>query len=390
MGEGVKKKAGLVNTESSTAHRQDLERLLEVVSRGKYMWESTFDAIGDPVMIVNDRYQIERANRAAAKAADIDVRHMIGKTCYQLLAKRDKVCPGCPLQQTLDGLEPHPVTIEKFTDDKVFQVSSYPLNYQVTEHNAVVHHYRDVTEERKLHRMIAQTEKMAALGMLAGGVAHEINNPLSGILAFTQLLQRDLTSDSPMQDDLKEIESAALRCKAIVENLLNFSRQTKSSDRSPIDINKTIEAILPLFRLKLKLMQVEVETFYADNLEPVFGNAAQIQQIVLNLIGNAADAMSEGGVVKLTTEKDARNKVVEIKVNDTGMGIKPDHINNIFDPYFTTKTVGNGTGLGLSISYNIIQEHQGDIKVESQVGKGTTFTICLPIYDGDESDKEIS
>ncbi|OGP12298.1 MAG: hypothetical protein A3I75_05660 [Deltaproteobacteria bacterium RIFCSPLOWO2_02_FULL_50_16] len=378
MGDGVKNSTFSIPQAEKSQTKQDLEQLFEIVSRAKYMWESTFDAIGEPVMIINDTYEIERANLATAEIVKIDVRKLIGKKCYEIFAKRQTICPGCPLEKTLMFLTPHALNIEHFFGDKEFHVSSYPLQYKVTHKNSVVHHYRDVTEEKKLQRTIAQTEKMAALGMMAGGVAHEINNPLSGILAFSQLIQRDLDPKSSLCEDIKEIENAAHRCKGIVENLLNFSRQTKSTDRGPIDINETIESALPLFRMKLRTMNVEVATEYSKGLEHVFGNRSQIQQVILNLISNAADAMPEGGIIHLRTKKNVEGNFAKIEVQDTGIGIKGKNLNRIFDPYFTTKDLGNGTGLGLSISYNIIQEHQGKIEVQSEEGKGSIFTVLLP------------
>ena len=380
MGKKVKKKTVLPFQIEKTNNNQDLKKLLEVVSRGKYMWETTFDAIKDPVMIINEDYEIERANRAAADVVGIDIRKFVRNTCYKIFAEREEPCPDCPLQKTLSDREPHAVDIPHFPGDREFHVSSYLLDYKVTDKRSIVHHYRNVTEEVKLQRTIVQTEKMAALGMMAGGVAHEINNPLSGILAFVQLIQRDLDKESPAQEDLKEIENAALRCKKIVENLLNFSRQTKGIDRSHIDLNETVQSILPLFRLKLKSLNIDLKENYTPGLEPVLGNAPQLQQVILNVISNAADAMPKGGVVTIRTGRDSTGQLAQIQIQDTGMGIKKEDLNGIFNPYFTTKSLGRGTGLGLSISYNIIQEHGGKIEVKSEVNKGSTFTIFIPIY----------
>ncbi|MDO8462192.1 MAG: ATP-binding protein [Deltaproteobacteria bacterium] len=379
---------GVSAKSSSPREVESLKKLVDQISHAKQMWQATFDAILDPVMIISQDYQIERANLASATVSGIEIRKMIGKRCYEVFAKRDSTCPFCPLQQTLKTERPDSVFIDKMRPNEDFQVSSYPFGPVHDRKGSVVHHYRDVTEEKVLQQKLMQSEKMVAIGMLAGGVAHEINNPLGGILAFTQLAMKEIDEGHRVHGDLKEIEGAALRCKKIVENLLNFSRQTKDSDRSSFDLPQAIEKILPLFRLKLKSMGIDVETNYDQSLPLISGNESRLQQVILNLLTNASQSMPEGGKITLRVRRSETNGSVKLVVKDSGRGIRKEHLSRIFDPYFTTKAVGEGTGLGLSISYSIIAEHGGRIEAQSEWGKGSQFTVTLPVSR--DSTKEVS
>lgn len=362
---------------------KDLEQLVKTISRGKYMWESTFDAITSPVMIVSSDYRILRANLAAATASSIDVRAMIGSLCYQTLAGFDSPCPGCPLKNTLDTGNSLFHSLAPFKkSSREYNVNAYPLSPHKGEAQAVLH-YREVTEENKLQRQLLQSEKMAAIGTLAGGVAHEINNPLGGILAFTQLAMRDLPRDHPAQSDLKEVEDAALRCKQIVQDLLDFSRQRKDEPFQPVQLNEVLTKILPLIGVQAKSSRINITTRFEEGLPLIQGSFHRLQQVFLNLATNANQAMKNGGRLGLKTYSDRKTKRVFAEVSDTGQGIEHGHADKIFDPYFTTKGQGEGTGLGLSITYGIIQDHDGRIEVKSRKPseRGTLFIIEFPMID---------
>jgi two-component system NtrC family sensor kinase len=266
--------------------------------------------------------------------------------------------------------------------DGDFIVNSYPLvrsrGARATEEAGplAVHHYRDVTEEKRLQRKLIQSEKMAAIGMLAGGVAHEINNPLAGILAFAQLLKNELTNPEA-QSDLNEIEQAAKRCKKIVEDLLMFARPHGETELKKVALTEAVDQILPLAKLNLKHRNVTLATHYATSLPPVRGNQARLQQVFLNLINNAAQSMNEGGEVAVGIAAGPGGSQVVAEVKDRGSGIRKEDIAKIFDPFYTTKG-REGTGLGLSICYSIISEHGGKLEVESEVGVGSVFRVILP------------
>lgn len=373
----VKKSKGPEKDEGLSVER--LKELLEIVSRGKYMWESTFDAIRDPVLIIDRDYNIERANLEAARRAGRDIRGLVGQKCFRVFAQREMVCPGCPLEEVLRSKESRSVEIERLMPDRDFQVASYPLVQNLKSGDyRVVHHYRDITEARRLQRKLIQSEKMAAVGILASGVAHEINNPLAGILAFAQLLLKDLPGEGHARDDLKEIENAAKRCKKIVEDLLIFSRPHGEGGMQSISLMDEIEKILPLAKLNLRHKSVSLVTDYGEGLPKVLGNSVRLQQVFLNLIANAAQATPEGGTIALRLRLSEDRGHLLAEVEDHGCGISKEILPRIFDPFFTTKGMGEGTGLGLSICYTIISEHGGRIEVESEIGKGSLFRVVLP------------
>lgn len=357
----------------------ELESLIQTISVGKYMWESTFDAITNPVMIVSPDYKILRANRAAARASKVDVRKITGTICYQTLAGSDKPCQGCPLPSTLRTRSSHVSSLEPFKKSgHHYQVNAYPI-IPAQEGEEVVLHYRDVTEEKELQRQLMHSEKMAAIGMLAGGIAHEINNPLGGILAFAQLAMRDLPAVHEAQGDLKEIEEAALRCKRIVQDLLDFSRQNRDEVMIEVNLNDAIQKIVPLIQVQARTSQIDNIIDLAPGLPQIRGSAHKLQQVFLNLAANAYQAMTHGGVLTIRTFLDQQKNRVCALISDNGPGIPNDHMDKIFDPYFTTKDQGKGTGLGLSITYGIVQEHQGKIEVENKKEGGTQFLISFPL-----------
>ena len=237
-------------------------------------------------------------------------------------------------------------------------------------------YYRNITEEIRLRQEVFQQEKMAAIGMLAGGVAHEVNNPLGGVLAFTQLLLQRVKSEDPVYEDLKEIESAAIRCKKIIQDLLDFSRVSGDKEKSQVDVNVLLEKVVPFVRMELRSLNVDLKLNLDKQIQKIEGAPDRLQQVFLNLMTNACHAMPKGGALALTTKKVSEG--VEIEIKDNGAGIPKENLHRIFEPFFTTKKPGKGTGLGLAISYRIIQDHGGRMEVESEVNRGTTFTLFLP------------
>lgn len=223
---------------------------------------------------------------------------------------------------------------------------------------------------------LLQSEKMAAFGQLATGVAHELRNPLAGVLGYAQLALKKVGQEGPIRAQLSIIEGGVKRCLSIIERLMKFARQEKV-DFSAIDLNLLVEETITLVAHLMVSNGVVIEKALSSPLPKMNGNANQIMQVVMNLMMNAQQAMPEGGVIKVATL--FKEDHIEFLVADSGTGIPKDLHQKIFEPFFTTKQAGKGTGMGLSVSYGIVQEHQGKIHVESEVGQGTTFTVTFPI-----------
>jgi len=237
---------------------------------------------------------------------------------------------------------------------------------------------RDVTEERRLADQLLQREKLAAIGQLVSGVAHELNNPLAGILAFAQLLEGVPQSAEEQRDAIATIQREAKRASKIVANLLLFARQ-RSPERSPTDVNQVMRDTLELRRYVLRTQQVEVLTQFDETLPRTWADAFQLQQVALNLLTNAEQALrAHDGARCITLATRMHDGLLEMSVSDTGPGIPAAQLDQVFNPFFTTKAVGEGTGLGLAISDGIVRQHGGTIRVESREGAGATFTIVLP------------
>jgi len=234
----------------------------------------------------------------------------------------------------------------------------------------------DITQRVRLEDQMVQTEKLTSLGLLAAGVAHEVNTPLAVISNYIQMLAKQIPAEDPRQKTIDRIVKQTFRASEIVNNLLNFSR-TGGTEPVAVDLNTVLEETLTLVQHPFKTAQVAIVRSYSDDLPPVLGSATRLQQVFLNLFMNARDAMPNGGMLEVRTG--SHNGSVEIEVSDTGIGIPAENLHRIFDPFFTTKSTGRGTGLGLSVSYGIIKEHAGKVDVRSTPGKGTSFRLEFPV-----------
>lgn len=237
---------------------------------------------------------------------------------------------------------------------------------------------RDVTEKRKMANQLAQTEKLASIGQLASGVAHEINNPLGVIHCYSNLIAKTVAPETQIMNDIKTIQKHTDQCKSVVEALLNFARVSESAT-ALTDIHACIEEMLDVLETQMKNDGIQVRRRFAEELPPLTLDAHKIRQVLMNLLINARQALSGGGTIEIRTDIDKSQAAVLLEISDTGTGIPEKYIGKIFDPFFTTKSAGQGTGLGLSVSYGIIKQHGGDIRVKSRIGQGTTFTILLPM-----------
>jgi two-component system NtrC family sensor kinase len=253
---------------------------------------------------------------------------------------------------------------------------------------------RDKKQRVESEIKLLQSEKQASIGKLAGGVAHEINNPLTGIFTFTHMLLRRKDIPEDLRPDLETIAQETERVRKIVKGLLDFSRQTEL-DREPTDVNRLIRHTMSLIENQALIKGVSLNFEQGEGLPMITLDRNQMQSVLLNIIINALDATDPGGSITVTsgigvsTSKPGQNGI-EILCTDTGCGIPPENLNKLFDPFFTTKDVGHGTGLGLSVSYGIVERHGGTIWVQSKVGKGTTFKVWLPMEEQEAGDENIS
>ncbi len=258
---------------------------------------------------------------------------------------------------------------------RIFDIAKTPLLDNTMNPYGTVIVFEDTTEKISLQQQLLTSEKLASVGLLSAGVAHEINTPLTGISSSVQMLQKKL-SGSPHVQILQRIEAQTERVARIVKSLLNFARNPSESSMHPVDLKESLQEIISLIDYKLKNMNINLD-LELESIKPIWAQGERLQQVFINIILNAIDAMPNGGNLKIELFQKNRHAITNIR--DTGTGIKKQHLPHIFDPFFTTKGLGRGTGLGLSISYAIIKEHEGHITVESRSGKGSLFSIYLPM-----------
>jgi two-component system NtrC family sensor kinase len=233
------------------------------------------------------------------------------------------------------------------------------------------------SELREIQSHLIQSEKLASIGKLAAGIAHEINNPLGAVLVYSHLILEDVPPGQPHHENLSKIVKETTRCKEIVKGLLDFARP-KEPQRQPTDLHELLDRCLAITERQALFHNIKVEKTYHPNLPKIVADSGQLQQVFMNIIFNAAEAMDGNGTLTIRTSRLQDRDQVAVAIADSGHGIKEEHKDRLFEPFFTTKEVGRGTGLGLAISYGIVQRHHGTIEVHSEAGRGATFTIILP------------
>ena len=258
--------------------------------------------------------------------------------------------------------------------NRIFDVARTPLLDNALQPYGTIIVFEDVTDKVRLQQQLLTSEKLASIGLLSAGVAHEINTPLTGISSYIQMLQKKL-ADTHYAQILEKVEAQTDRVARIIKNLLTFARSPSEASFQRVDLKQSLEEILSLIDYKLKNMNIRLDLELAP-VPPLYAQGERLQQVFINIILNALDAMPGGGELGIRLE--ARDGAAVVRISDTGTGIRPEHLSRIFDPFFTTKGVGKGTGLGLSISYAIVKEHDGRIEVASEPGRGSAFTIILP------------
>jgi two-component system, NtrC family, sensor kinase len=338
--------------------------------------QNIIESINAGVLASNLDGKIEAWNSALERLYGLSRSEALGKTL-------DAIFPSELRAELSQASDPHhTLNLYKFRlrnaeeHSLIVNLSVVPL---IGKQNEVIGRlliFTDLTERVNLEDQLVQAEKLSSIGLLAAGVAHEVNTSLAVITSNAQLLMRQMDAEDPRSRTLDKIIKQAFRASDIANNLLKFSR-VSGSEYSDLELNRVISETLSLVEPMLKAAKITVNAQLGEALPAVHGNAGKLQQVFMNLIMNARDAMPRGGELTIATE--AENSSVHVEVSDNGVGIPSDHLHKIFDPFFTTKTTSRGMGLGLAVTYGIIREHSGSIQVDSVVGRGTTFRVELPI-----------
>jgi signal transduction histidine kinase len=346
-----------------------VDRLLleNELTKFSFRWEKTFDGIKDPIAIIDVDLEVLRANKKFSGK-------LSRKKCYESFAGRTSPCEGCPIETSFQTGESQRSQIQ--VGEKIYEVHSYPINLQGGgKPTNAVHQYVEITQRRELYLRLLQSEKMGAIGLLAGNIAHELNNPLTGLRSLSQVLLQDTAKDSNIHNDLREIEKAAARSQQIIRNLREFSQGVTQEVR-PLSLDDIIQKTIPMLKTVMRIHRQDFDLQAKGHLIEV--EPQMIQQVVFNLVNNACQAMKDPGVLTVKTWHDPKTKMVHMSVADTGTGIPPKILEKIFEPFFTTKKEGLGTGLGLSLARKIIESYSGQVAVQTKEGEGSTFLVSFP------------
>ncbi len=367
--------------------------LFEEISKEKKEWERTFDAITDMVWIEDGRQRVIRANHTLLMRTGYSKSEIMNKHCGEILDKLGILLDGSMCAETLSCKQPAFQEL-KSAGNSIYNFWAYPLIDEEGQLYAIVHYLKDVTAQRRIEQQLIRADKLASLGTLVAGIAHEINNPLGIIAGYSEaLLDRAaapalsaVNEFEDFPDYLKTIHSEIFRCKGILKSLLEFARPSGGTFRE-IDINELIKEVLLLLQHRTARLKHSLELDLDRGVPKIHADAGSLRQLLLNLLLNAIYFTPEGGSIFIKTETDDTleetrfpgcPRRVRLSVTDTGSGIPEDLIDKVFDPFFTTKPVGEGTGLGLTISHKIVEEHNGFIDVKSESGRGASFIITLP------------
>lgn len=364
----------------------DQRKLEKKIRESKRNLEAIFDGIQDQLSLQTPDFNILRMNKAVSAKYSLPFHELIGRKCYEAYYGRDLPCEKCPMKTTLKTLQPAS-SIMRITDsDTTLRIFSYPILDDSGRLLSVIENAQDITEEQRLQEQLIQSEKLVGIGILASGIAHEINNPLSGIIGMTEIAMEE-ENPSEIKGYLADVLNCAQRIGEITKGLRSYSRIAKDGEQTLIDVNEVLEGSVKMVRMAIKVSPVEVIQKF-QSVEKIEANPGEIQQVFTNLITNAFQAMNEkGGRLTLCTRP--LKDWVEVRVEDTGMGIPEKYVKKVFDPFFTTKNPGEGTGLGLNIVYRIVTKYGGSIDVESKEMLGTTFTVKFPIRRLNHEEKSV-
>ena len=377
--------SGVVTVTKDITERKVRE---QQIKESKAMLQAVFDGILEPLIMLNKDLQIKVLNKAAKQYYQISEYHeVVGCCCYEAFRGRSTPCEGCIIPAAIISNEATVFERSGFIDpSRSEQIIVYPLKRDESQANAAIIRISDITEAKLTQKQLLQSEKLASVGELAAGVAHEINNPINGVINYAQLLIDDAKNQGYGIDIPERILKEAERVASIVKNLLFFARETEDKPRS-VDVHNIVADVLELVEKQLNNDNILLKLDINDDLPKINANSQKIQQVLVNLLSNARYALNQkypgfhqDKVLQLKGEimDVAGKKFLRITIHDKGEGIPGDIIDKICDPFFSTKPQGEGTGLGLSISYGIVEDHGGHLSFESKDGKYTTAIVDLP------------
>ncbi len=347
--------------------------------------QAIFDSISDGIVVYDHDGLVQHHNLITPQLFPRKL--LPGKSCRELFHPDIPRHRECPVELAIHGrrVERSLVAEGEGGKSQYVDVTATPISGELGENNRALLFFRDISEKRLQEMRLIQTEKMSSIGVLATGIAHEINNPLTSVAGYAEALQRRFRDQPELKEDprldvfphyLEVIIRESYRCKGIIDHLLNFGRKSDGMNVK-VEINESLGEILELIRNQPGYKRIKVVTGLQRDLPPVLGDPSGLRQLCMNLLINAHQAIKGAGTVEVTTAYTAGG-MVTITIRDTGCGMKQGIMDRIWEPFFTTKEVGKGVGLGLALTYNIIKRHGGDIRVESRVNEGSLFTVTLP------------
>ncbi len=350
------------------------KHLEQAIIESKKRLMAVFDGIMSPLTITDLDHNIIMVNKATASLFNDKIPRLLGRKCYEAFRKENEPCPNCPVTETIrTGKPSHRLSTNPIVN-RTLEEYTFPIFDASGNLSLIINYGIDVTDKIKMERQLVQADKMASLGTLAAGIAHEIRNPMATINLNTQILLRDLDLDEEHQVYMLDIQKEVKKIERIISEILEFSKP-RPAHLIESNINEVVLSVHELTRVQLRKDDLRVHFNLNESLPAVLIDPAQVSQVVINLVINAMQAMPEGGDLTITTQMDPITRRVELLVDDTGVGIPPDNLSKIFDPFFTNKP--EGTGLGLAIARQILEKNQAAIYVSSKKGKGTVFRILF-------------
>jgi two-component system NtrC family sensor kinase len=380
------KLAPVAPTESQEFEIRVQERT-QALQQIKAQWEQSFDAVLDPMAVMDEHFRLIRVNRAYATHLGLPIVNIPGRFCYELqqayeagLVEQEQpengrcLCQNCPVRSS-SGMPKRATLIDK--KGQRWAVAAYPISVADQPQSFVVH-YRDITQAVQRLDRVARANKMAAVGSLAGAIAHQLNSPMTSIMVFSEALSRKTDPDSELHENAKEINDSAQRCRRLIQGLLRFARRPRAAQLEPVGLARVIAEMQPLVQHRVDVARVSLEVDVAMDSPLISGRHSDVEHLLVDLIVNALEACSPGDTISVWTESKPGH--VQLCVKDSGRGMSEDVLASAFTPFFSTKQNDQGAGLGLTTCEAIVSEMGGTITLESRLGEGSCATLMLPVW----------